>query len=135
MIGLNVKSVGWEEVADELTGRSEKFRLDVERGAGIVGETEVQHFKDQQLSGRNAQDMGLNQVTGNLFRSIHTETISPNLDEIYSLVFNDGADYWEPHQTGTSTLKKRLTLEEHFAEDGLLQYHEMIEEALSKVAA
>jgi hypothetical protein len=126
---------GWDEVALDLSKKSDQFREDVEKGVQRVSEGEVQHFKDQQLSGRDGSDMGLNRRTSNLYNSFSAETYSPNLDEILGLVNNDGADYWELHQTGTSKLKKRLTLEEHFAEDGLQNYTDMVEAALEKVAA
>ena len=119
----------FQEVIAGLKADLEDYRATLEQGFAKAGRLLVDRFREQQLSGRSAGDMGLNIRTGNLFQSLRSLTeIEPRT--IRSIIFNRGAQYWAYHQDGTGTLPKRLTLEEDFEDEGSKMFTRVVEQAL-----
>jgi hypothetical protein len=133
---LTVKAVGWEEVAEYLEDRFDAFREEIEQGARDVGEGEAKYFRDEQLSGRDAMDMHLNVRRGVTRAAVQSQTQAWDA-LISSVVFTPSgiADHITLHQSGTTKLKKRLTLDEHFETEGYEAYHMIVEKALERLAA
>jgi len=123
-----------DALAAQLNGMKEDYRAALEEGFARAGRLIVDLFRNTQLSGRTPDDRGLNIRTGNLNQSVKSLTqISGST--ITSLVYNEGAQYWEYHQTGTDRLPKRLYLEEAFQDDGAKLYTSEVEMALARLAA
>lgn len=99
-----------------------------------VSKTIVKAFQEDQLSGRKADDTGLNIKTKNLYTSL-TSAARLESQELIGEVGNKGATYWEYHQTGTERLKKRLFFDEFFQGEGADMYVSAADEAFEKVAA
>ncbi len=89
------------------------LRLALEVGAEEGGKEIAFRLKAEQLSGRHADDTGLNIRTQNLYDSVLSKTETA-ASLIRSIVYNSGAQYWWYHQEGSGRLPKRLFFEEFF---------------------
>ena len=122
-----------EATAAELKGLKDAYQDALEAGFARASQAIADLFKDRWLSGRGSDDLGLNIRTGRLHDSIKSLTeVTPR--GVRGVVFNTGAQYWEYHQLGTSTLPKRLFLLEAFQEDGTALYEAEAEKALASLA-
>lgn len=129
MPGVMVQFEGVDEAAKELERLAPESLDTLERALDVAGRTQVNRFKQEQLSGRTAGDMGLNQRTGNLHESLRDVTIVQER-LLVSEIYNRGAQYWYVHQTGNGVLKKRLRFEEDLEENGVPLYLSEIERGL-----
>lgn len=103
------------------------------RGFAEAGRMVVDLFRHEWLSGREADGLGLNIVTGRLFQSIRTVTTVRG-NSLLSEVFNTGAPYWWYHENPEGGRHKYLYLQEAYLEDGGKLYESQIEQALGMVA-
>jgi ClpP class serine protease len=131
---VSLQPVGWSAVADDLQNRVTEFRATVAAGFAGVDDGVVAHFKDDELSGRRADDTGLNIRTGRLHDSIKS-LVEVADHQIAGIVYNTGARYWEFHQDGAGNNPKRLHFEEYFRSQGLAAYSDVVEGALMEAFA
>lgn len=117
---------------DQLINLNEDWRDRAARAMAQGGADIVTMFRDEQFSGRNADDSGLNIRTGNLFNSLESD-VEVLGSIITSTVENHDAKYWYYHQIGAGHNPKRLTLEERFQDRGLDIYTDHLEAAMAAV--
>lgn len=131
---MKLEAQDWTQAADHLESKVTEFKADVAAGFAKVDRQVEDQFRDEQLSGRHADDTGLNIRTGRLHDSIKSVVDVAN-DQIMATVYNTDAPYWEYHQDGAGHNPKRLFFEEYFTSQGLAAYTEVVEAALVEVFA
>ncbi len=117
-----------------LEERRAEFWGDLEQGFAAVGRAMVDILRDKWLSGRMADDRGLNIRTGRLHDSIRNRTEVRDND-VRSVVFNRGADYWWYNAGNSPNHPNRFPAEEIFEREGLPRYQTAFDDALSRMAA
>ncbi len=128
---MNLEPQDWNAVADDLQNRVTDFRSTVAAGFATVDGQVVDHFKNDELSGRKADDTGLNIRKGTLHDSVKSLVEVEN-HQIAGVVYNVGAPYWEHHQDGAGHNPKRLNFSEYFQDQGLAAYTDVVEFALEE---
>lgn len=131
---MKLEAQDWSAVADGLANRVTDFKESVAKGFATVDNQVVTHFKDDELSGRKADDTGLNIRSGTLHDSIKG-VVDVADSQISGTVYNTGARYWEYHQDGAGHNPKRLHFDEYFRNEGLAAYTDVVESALVEVFA
>jgi len=114
------------DMADEFTGLMQK-------GMSEGGHQMVDVIRQDWLSGRGGDGLGLNIVTGRLNQSIRDVT-TINGEKITNEVFNRGAQYWWYHQNPEGGRTKYLYLDESFQTDGERIYSGQVEMAMGMVS-
>ncbi len=117
-----------------LEERKADYHAALEDGFSAVGREMRDLFRDGWLSGRHADDRGLNIRTGRLHDSIRNRTEARERD-VRSVVFNRGANYWWYHAGNSDRLPTRFPAEEIFEAEGLPKYQDAFDFALSRLAA
>lgn len=126
---MKLEAQDWEIAADEIATLATRFKQSVAEGFARVDNQIVTQFKDVQLSGRRAGDVGLNIGKGTLHLSIKS-LVEVADDKIAGVVYNTGAPYWEYHQYAMGHNPKRLTFDEYFQEQGLAGYTKVVDDSL-----
>lgn len=120
-------------VLAELAEMKGRFQEAVAQGFAEAGRKMVDIFRQDWLSGRGADGLGLNIVTGRLNQSVRSlTTVRPG--QVESEIFNRGADYWWYHEHPEGSRHQYLHLEDTFETDGAPLYEDAIEQALRMVA-
>lgn len=122
-------SFDFESLFQGLKDAGDEYREALDKGFQKAGLAMVHKFQDEQLSGRKSGDIALNVRTGNLRDSLKT-VVTTQADEVQSLIYNQGAQYWAYHQDGSDRLKKRLFIEEDFEFSGEKMYTSAVEMAM-----
>jgi hypothetical protein len=113
----------------------------LEAGFSLTGEEIATKFREEDLSGRKADDTGLNKRSGKLYGSVDADIVNAANqaragDEVVeSIIYNTGATYWEYHQFGSGHNPKRLFWEEFFGLEGGDLYSSEADAALNLLAA
>lgn len=123
-----------DEVVNELAAIPASFQTYAMDGFLEGSKSIVSMFQREQLSGRKADDAGLNIKSRRLYQSLESSAMVVG-DTVVGSVGNRGATYWEYHQRGTERLRKRLFLEEDFQTKGADIYLSLADAAFEKVAA
>ena len=129
-----ITTSGFEAIAAGLKAREKAFVEAVGIGFEKTADEIAGNLLKDQLSGRKADDTGLNIKTGTLYDSIHS-MVDIEDAKITADVYNTGAQYWEYHQEGAGHNPKRLFFDEYFEAQGLQMYEEAMEEALELMVA
>ncbi|MES2200662.1 MAG: hypothetical protein V4498_00260 [candidate division FCPU426 bacterium] len=117
-----------------LEERKAEFWAGLEEGFTAVGREIRDILRDKWLSGRMADDRGLNIRTGRLHDSIRSRTEIAD-KEIRSVVFNRGANYWWYNAGNSPNHPNRFPAEDIFLEEGQRRYQDAFESALDRMAA
>lgn len=128
---LQPEIVNMDEVAQDMARIAYGAEDALERAMDVAGAAQRDRFRQEQMSGRTAGDMGLNVVSGNLRESLRYVTIVEE-QKMTSEIYNRGGQYWYPHQEGEG-VKKRLMLEEDLEARGLPLYESEIERGLNEL--
>ena len=131
---MRLDADNWDASAEAIRSKVTEFKVTVASGFAVVDNQVVDQFKDEQLSGRHADDTSLNIRTGRLHDSIKS-VVDVADDKISGTVFNTDAKYWEYHQDAAGHNPKRLFFEEYFTSHGLAAYTDVVEGALHEVFA
>lgn len=123
-----------DEVVKELAGIPSAFGVEMAHGFTEGSKAIVGMFQRDQLSGRKADDTGLNIKSRRLYESLWSGAQVVG-DTVAAEIGNHGATYWEYHQTGTERLRKRLFFDEVFHSKGRDIYTSLAEAAFDKVTA
>ena len=134
-IAVETKSIG--NVLSEAVKRLDAYRKALDARFTKAGETVRDKIKAEQMSGRKADNTGLNKISGTGHDSWQTLTDADNLNlTAESMVYNGPeADYLRYHEDGAGFNPKRL-----FVETGALVdyaenlYHEEAVSALGMLA-
>lgn len=128
-----IQPEGWSQVADMVGTKADRLLDAIARGFATVDQSIEDQFRNEQLSGRKADDTGLNIRTGTLHDSIKS-VVEVADSQISGTVYNTDAPYWRYHQEPDGQ-KKRLFLDEYFENQGLAAYTDVVESALAEMAA
>lgn len=128
---MHLEIQDWAAVEADIQGRTLRSLEAIEVGFERVGAEIVDQFQDEQLSGRKADDTGLNVVSGTLHGSIQSAVEVADA-MVSSTVYNENAPYWEYHQLGMGHNPKRLFFDEYFESQGFAAYTAVAERALAE---
>jgi hypothetical protein len=102
-------------------------------GQGMAGAAAemARRFREEDLSGRKADDTGLNIRTGKLKGSIQSNGSATNLEDgtLIAEVFNQDAKYWAFHEDGSGYNPKRLDFARRFETEGMDLIETEVDEA------
>lgn len=131
---ITLITTDWRELNDDLVERRMDYLDTLTRTFAEAGRKMADLLRDEWLSGRHSDDMGLNVITGNLHDSIRSRT-ERREDTVTSVVWNQDADYWWWNAGHASYVKNRFPVDFIFAQEGEEIYTSAFEAALERIAA